>query len=276
MRALSLPGPSKVGPFGSLVLAGLLLVGIAGCATPPPADDPEAVAEFKELNDPLEPTNRVFYAVNTAVDEAVLEPVAKAYRAVVPGEVRKGIDNVLTNLGTPVLLGNDILSGKPRRAGDTTMRFFINTSVGLLGFFDVAAGMGYPKSDSDFGITLASWGVEDGPFLFLPVLGPSNPRDFAGYLVDRTADPFNWVGQGAAVTALRWSRFATSAVVVRERVLDPVAQTKKTALDPYATFRSLYRQYRTASLQRLINDNRATIPVWFPARAGEEINPPPR
>lgn len=277
MRALFPTRFASVGSFRSVLLAGVVLAGLAGCATPPAGDDPEAVAEFKELNDPLEPTNRVFYEVNTAIDDAVLAPVARGYRAVVPDEVRKGIYNVLTNLGTPVRLGNDVLSGKPRRAGDTTMRFFINTSVGLLGFFDVAEGMGFKKNnDSDFGLTLASWGVEEGPFLFLPILGPSNPRDLTGYAVDQVGDPFSWVGQGATVTALRWSRFAVSAVVVRERVLDPVEKTKQTALDPYATFRSLYRQYRSASLRKLKEDNRATIPVWFPDRAGEQINPPPR
>ena len=156
------------------------------------------------------------------------------------------------------------------------MRFFINSTAGVLGFFDVAAGMGFVKTDSDFGLTLASWGVEEGPFLFLPILGPSSPRDFTGYIVDQTTDPFSWVGQGTAVMALRWSRFGISAVSTRDRVLDPVDQIKKTALDPYATFRSLYRQFRAAGIKKLAEDNRATIPVWFPARAGEQINPPPR
>ncbi len=276
MRALSFSRFPTAGSVRSLALAGLMVVGLAGCATAPPADDPEAVAEFKELNDPIEPTNRVFYAINTALDDALLAPVARGYRAVFPDVVRTGISNVLVNLGTPVRLGNDILTGKPRRAGDTTMRFFINSTAGVLGFFDVAAGMGYKKTDTDFGLTLANLGVEEGPFLFLPILGPSGPRDLTGFVVDRAADPFTWVGQGTAVVALGWSRTGVSAISVREKVLDPVEQIKKTALDPYATFRSLYRQYRTAELTKLKNDNRATIPVWFPDRAGEQINPPAR
>ncbi len=281
MRALFFSRSPAAGSLRSLAVVGsmlacLSLTGLTGCATPPPADDPEAVAEFKELNDPMEPANRVFFAGNTFVDEAVLAPVARGYRAVVPDGVRTGISNVLFNIGTPIRLTNDILSGKPRRAGDTTMRFFINSTAGVLGFFDVAAGMGFVKTDSDFGLTLASWGVEEGPFLFLPILGPSSPRDFTGYIVDQTTDPFSWVGQGTAVMALRWSRFGISAVSTRDRVLDPVDQIKKTALDPYATFRSLYRQFRAAGIKKLAEDNRATIPVWFPARAGEQINPPPR
>ena len=99
---------------------------------------------------------------------------------------------VLANLGSPVLLTNDMLEGKPRRAGDTTMRFLINTTVGVLGFFDVAKGWGYPDHDADFGMTLANWGVPSGPFLFLPVLGPSDPRDAVGFVdsgsSDRTLD----------------------------------------------------------------------------------------
>lgn len=276
MRALFFSRFPTAGSVRSLALAALMAAGLGACATAPPADDPEAVAEFKELNDPAEPTNRVFYAVNTALDEALLEPVARGYRAVFPDVVRTGISNILVNLGTPVRLGNDILAGKPRRAGDTTMRFFINSTAGVLGFFDVATDMGYKRTDTDFGLTLANWGVEEGPFLFLPVLGPSGPRDLTGFVVDRAADPFTWVGQGTAVTALGWSRTGVSAISVRAQVLDPVEQIKKTALDPYATFRSLYRQYRTGELKKLKEDNRATVPVWFRDRAGEQINPPPR
>jgi len=256
--------------------AAFLAIGLGGCATPPPADDPDAVADFKETNDPLEPTNRVFYAINNGIDTVILKPAAQAYRYVFPSPVRTGIDNLLSNLGTPVRLSNDMLEGKPRRAGDTAMRFVINTTVGVLGIFDVAKGWGYPAHDADFGMTLANWGVPDGPFLFLPILGPSGPRDAVGFGVDSVADPFTWVGQGAAVRALGWSRFVVSGISQREKALDPIDQVKKTALHPYATFRSLYRQYRASQLTNLRADNRATIPVWFPQRAGEEINPPPR
>jgi len=258
------------------VLAGVLALGVAGCAKSPPADDPEAIAEFNELNDPLEPTNRVFYTINNGIDTVILRPAAQAYRFVVPGPVRTGIGNALSNLGTPVRLGNDMLEGKPRRAGDTTMRFLINTTVGVLGIFDVATGWGYPGHDADFGLTLGNWGVPDGPFLFLPVFGPSGPRDATGLAVDAVADPFKWVGQGAVVEALNWTRFGLNGIDARERALDPIDSVKKTALDPYATFRSLYRQYRQSQLSKLRADNRATVPVWFPQMAGQEINPPSR
>jgi len=259
-----------------LVITVILLGPVGGCATPPPADDPEAVAEFNETNDPLEPTNRIVYSINDSLDTAILRPASKAYRFLLPGPVRGGIHNALSNLGTPVQLGNDMLEGKPRRAGDTTMRFLINTTIGVLGVFDVAKSWGYPDHDADFGMTLALWGLPDGPFLFLPVFGPSNPRDAVGLGVNAAMDPFTWVGQGAAVRALDWSRFALNGLDQRERHLEDVDNVKKTALDPYATFRSLYRQHRAAQIADVRSDRRATIPVWFPqsGSAGDVIYSP--
>jgi phospholipid-binding lipoprotein MlaA len=247
-----------------LVITAVLLGPLGGCATPPSPDDPDAVAEYKETNDPLEPTNRAIYAFNDGLDTVILRPAAQAYRFVFPQPVRTGIHNVLSNLGTPVQLGNDILEAKPRRAGDTTMRFLINTTVGVLGIFDVAKGWGYPDHDADFGMTLALWGLPDGPYLFLPVFGPSGPRDAVGLGVDSVMDPFTWVGQGTIVRTLDWSRFGINGLDQRERHLDDVDSIKKTALDPYATFRSLYRQHRSAQIEDVRKDNRATIPVWFP------------
>ena len=245
--------------------AALLLLGpLVGCAKPPPASEPDALADYKETNDPLEPTNRVLYAINNGLDTVILRPIAIAYRWAVPEPVRNGVHNILSNLGTPVELSTDILDAKPRRAGDTTMRFLINTTVGVVGIFDVAKDWGYPDHDTDFGMTLALWGVPEGPFLFLPVLGPSDPRDAIGRGMGIAADPFTWVGQGTAVTVLDWTRFGLNAVDQRERALDAIDSIKKTALDPYATFRSLYRQHRAAQIETARDDNRATVPIWFP------------
>ncbi len=246
------------------LLASLLASCLAACATPPPASDPEALAEFHRTNDPLEPTNRFFYKVNNALDAAVLRPAAVAYRDVLPEPVRTGIHNVLSNLGTPVQLGNDMLQGKPRRTGDTTMRFLINTTVGVLGIFDVAKGWGYPNHDADFGMTLASWGVQAGPYLYLPVLGPNDPRDAFGFGVDVVADPWFWIGRGAVVTDLGYAKWGVNALDTRSRLIGTISSIKKTALDPYATFRSLYRQHRQSQIDEMKNDNRATVPVWFP------------
>jgi phospholipid-binding lipoprotein MlaA len=263
--------PPLAGTFRLLALSALLGITLAACAPKPPADDPDAVADYEQTNDPLEPTNRVFYAINNGLDTVILRPAAQAYRYVVPGAVRRGIHNVLTNIATPAQLANDMLQGKPRRAGDTAMRFVINSTAGVLGIFDVATRWGYPDHDSDFGMTLANWGVPEGPFLFLPVLGPSDPRDAVGFGVNIALDPFTWIGgpNQTGLTAFNWSRYGLNAVDTRERVLDSLDQIKKTALDPYATFRSLYRQHRHAQIEEMRNDKRATVPVWFPRAANE-------
>jgi phospholipid-binding lipoprotein MlaA len=229
-----------------VLAAAVFCTGVTACATQP--TDPEALADYRATNDPLEPTNRVFYAINNGIDVVLLKPIALAYRAVLPLPVRTGVHNVLSNLSTPVILSNDLLQGKPRRAGETVIRFVINTTVGVVGIFDVAKSAGYVHHDTDFGITLALWGVPDGPFLFLPVLGPSDPRDAAGFGVDYALDPLTWVGHGAVVSDLKYTRFGTSAVDARAGVLDEIDSVKKTALDPYATFRSLYRQNRASAI----------------------------
>ncbi len=250
----------RVGLLSALAVLGLL----AGCATRPPASNPAAVAEYEQTNDPLEPTNRVLYKANTALDDYVLRPAAIAYKDVLPNPVRNSIHNALNNLATPVKLGDDMLAGKPRLAGNSFMRFVINTTAGGLGLFDPASNWGYPDHDMDFGVTLAVWGVPEGPFLFLPLLGPSDPRDAAGRGVEIAGDPIGWFGQGAAVTALHWSRFVVNVVDARSRVLGDISAIKKTALDPYATFRSLYRQHREAQIEDVRSANQHTVPAWYP------------
>jgi len=185
----------------------------------------------------------------------------------VPEAVRTGVHNVLDNLGSPVLLANDMMQAKPRRAGDTLMRFVINSTVGVAGVFDVASGWGYPGHDTDFGVTLALWGVPEGPFLFLPVLGPSNPRDATGFGVDIALDPLTWVGKGATVNALGYTRYGLTAVDARARFIPDLDKIKDSALDPYATFRSLYRQHRDSQVSETKADTRATVPAWYPTPA---------
>lgn len=247
-----------------LLLAAALL-SLGACAARPPADDPEALAEYRENNDPLEPTNRFFYRVNDGLDTYVLRPLAVGYRTVVPGAVRRPLGNVLANISAPVIFANDVLQAKPRRAGDTFMRFLINTTAGVGGIFDVATDWGYPAHGTDFGVTLALWGLPDGPFLFLPVLGPSNPRDAAGFAGNAVLSPFTWASFGGD-TAFNLSRFGLGALDTRKRLIEPIDDIKRTALDPYATFRSLYRQNRASEIERTREADRATVPAWFPNR----------
>ena len=258
--------PSAIRPHLLLAAVAALALALAGCATRPPASDPEAVAEYRQNNDPLEPTNRVFYAVNNGLDTVILRPLAVAYRYAVPQVVRNPIHNLLTNISSPVTFVDDVSQAKPRRAGDTFMRFVINTTVGVGGLFDVASGWGYPAHETDFGVTFALWGVPEGPFLFLPVLGPSNPRDALGFGVDTVIDPFFWPPNGGGMNTFRITRTVMTAVDARERVLDATDQINKTALDPYATYRSLYRQHRDSVIQQTRDDNRQTVPDWYPSR----------
>jgi len=241
----------------------LVLFCAAGCSTPPPPGDAEAVAQFQEANDPAEPTNRVLYGVNEGLDAGLVRPAMRAYRAVLPQPVRNGVHNVLSNLHSPVQLGNDMLEGKPRRAGDTLMRFLINTTVGVVGIFDVATDWGYPDHAADFGLTLALWGVPEGPYVFLPLIGPSSVRDTFGYGIDVAGDPLIWMGQGTDVVVLRWSRVGIRGIDTRERLDGSIEAIKNNALDPYVAFRSAYRQHRQAQVEEIRNDHRATPPAWF-------------
>ena len=142
------------------------------------------------------------------------------------------------------------------------MRFLINSTAGVAGLFDVASGVGYPRHSTDLGVTLALWGVGSGPYLFLPLLGPSNVRDGTGYAGDLVFDPLTWATFGGS-TAVETTQFAVGAVDTRERLIDPVDDVKRTALDPYATFRSVYGQNRQSTIDQTRNDNQATVPAWF-------------
>lgn len=235
---------------GRFVLVGALLlaIGLVGCAAQPPADDPDAVADYKATNDPLEPTNRVIYAVSDGFDTVFLKPVALLYRNVVPDPVQTGAHNLLSNLGTPVTLANDMLEGKPTRGGDTLMRMVINTTAGVGGIFDVATKAGYPEHGADFGQTLALWGVESGPYLFLPVFGPSNLRDGVATPVDMAFDPLTYTASSGAIGDAKLAKMGLGVVDARAGVLDAFDKVKAQALDPYATIRSLSRQYRQSKI----------------------------
>ncbi len=243
-------------PCSFLAVAALLLA-MAGCASVP--KDPTARADYEQTNDPLEPTNRVFYVVNDALDVVLIRPLALAYHYGTPHAFQTGTHNVLANLNTPVVLFNDMLEGNPRRAGDTLMRGLINTTVGLVGVFDVASGWGYPAHSADFGITLALWGMPDGPYLYLPVLGPSSPRNAGGLAGDYVLDPFTWVGKGYLVSDFGYARLGLTAVDTRAAYLTDLDKIKAQALDPYATLRSLYRQHRESAR----TDEPATVPAWY-------------
>lgn len=228
-----------------LACLAVALATLAACATRPDPADPDAVAEYRAANDPIEPLNRGVYFVNEGLDTLVVRPAAELYRIVLPPEVRTGVRNVLGNLRTPVILANDLLQGEGARAQVTASRFVVNSTAGVLGLFDVAKDWGLPAHTEDFGQTFAVWGVGEGPYLYLPLLGPSNPRDAAGSALGVAADPLSWV---TGADGLLYGRTAATVLDTRESLIEPLDQVRATSLDPYATIRSAYRQRRAAEI----------------------------
>jgi phospholipid-binding lipoprotein MlaA len=223
--------------FGMTMLAVLT----AGCAT---SKDPEAIAQ----NDPYESTNRAISALNSRLDNAVAKPVGKFYNHAVPQFARNGVHNFLTNLNKPVTLGNDILQGEGQRAWETLERTVVNTAFGFGGFVDVATRVGIPEHSEDFGQTLGTWGAGEGPYLVLPFMGPSSPRDLAGDGVDIFIDPSTYIRFHGADT---WYAVRSGVTVIdlRARNVDTLEQIERTSIDMYATTRSLYRQYRNSEIR---------------------------
>lgn len=230
-----------------LLAAATMAAALSACATVP--TDPEDRAEYEAVNDPLEPTNRAVMDFNLAVDDAVLQPVARAYRATLPDEARTHIRNVLQNLRSPLVFANDALQGEPDRAGQTLIRFMINSTMGLGGIIDVVGETGGPRfHDEDFGQTLAVWGVGEGPYLVLPLIGPSNPRDATGLAMEFVADPTDLVLANQDLDWVSWTRLGFVVVDTRTELLDPIDDLKRSSLDFYAAVRSIYRQRRASEV----------------------------
>ncbi len=238
---------AKAHAKGALRWATLAMLALLfACAQRPPADDPDARAEYDQINDPLEPMNRAVFDFNGALDTVFLRPIAQGYRAVVPQFGRDRVADFLRNLGDPWVFVNDVLQGNGKKAGETLERFALNSSFGVLGIMDVAKPLGIPHHDADFGQTLGVWGVGDGPYLVLPIFGPSDPRDAFGLGVDLVGDPVGIYLYERNMEWISYTEFGMNAVVQRESVLDFLDDIRRTSLDYYATLRSLYRQHRAA------------------------------
>jgi len=220
--------------------------------------DLEQIAEIQNLDlsleddldtDPLEGFNRLIFGFNEMIDVLFLRPAAEFYTKVLPPPIQRGVRNFLRNLRSPVILANDLLQGEMDRAGVTVTRFLINSTLGIGGLSDQAGKMGYYYHNEDFGQTFAVWGTGQGPYLVLPVLGPSNPRDLVGAVVEYLVDPVNiWANN----TDREWipvSRSVASGVERRAAVLELLDEAKKSSLDYYATMRSLYQQRRADEIR---------------------------
>jgi len=221
--------------FGGAVA---LCAALGGCTTS---------REALDANDPLEPMNRVTWSINEKVDKYVELPIAGFYIFYVPTPLRRGADHVVSNLALPAVFANEILQGRETDAAQDFARFLVNSTLGIGGILDIASKTGLPQHRAAFGQTLALYGVDDGPFLVLPLIGPDPPRDLVGDAADLAANPLLYVPLRAPI----WAR-ATDVIVVggigplenNARGIFLRQELEKDSLDPYATMRSVYRQLR--------------------------------
>lgn len=228
-----------------LAAAALAAITLTACASTEQAETSTGVY------DPLEGWNRGVYGFNEVVDKAAIEPVAKAYRYGTPTLFREGVTNVLTNLRQPVVFANTALQGNIDASGETFGRFLINSTFGIVGIFDVASAMGVAKHNEDFGQTLGVWGVEPGPYLMLPLLGPSNLRDTIGMGADRALDPLTWTEFASDPDLdddIAVGRTIIGAISTRERLIEQI-DTLREQPEPYVALRRNYTSQRRAAIR---------------------------
>jgi phospholipid-binding lipoprotein MlaA len=254
--------------FTALVAAVLLFGSIARGEepTPEPAADPAAdlaarqaealdaydplygdedeIEDVESIPDPLEPMNRVIFRFNRSVDWAILDPLTTGYRFIVPAPARRGIQRAFHNLNSPVIFGNLLLQGRGREAARTAGRFAVHTTLGAVGVFDYAGDvMGWERTDADFGQTLALYGVGTGPYLVVPLFGPSSCRDAFGNVIDQVMDPLTYF---VAPLQLQWSLLfgGSQGLAYREANVDALEALQEASVDFYAALRSAYAQAR--------------------------------
>jgi phospholipid-binding lipoprotein MlaA len=236
-----------------MLLGVMLAAALSGCVTLPANHKPPP-------QDPWESWNRGVYRINDKVDRAVVKPVARTYVRAVPAPARTGVSNFFANLHTTTVMINDALQGKFGAAANDLARLVVNTTVGFGGLLDPASQMGLDKNDEDFGQTLGHWGVPPGPFVEIPVLGPSDTRDGSGRVVDIFTGPThyidnNWVSYGL---------YGVSALDARANLLS-LDDTLQKVFDPYAFVRDAYLQRRAY----LVSDGKVTDEVLVDPGADE-------
>jgi phospholipid-binding lipoprotein MlaA len=215
-------------PFSTLAAVSSIVVLLGGCAMGPTREDP------------FEPANRVSYRVHQVVDGRIVKPIAQAYVDYTPQVVRTAIGNFFGNIDDMFSFVNDMLQGKPDKAGHDLGRVITNTGFGVLGLIDVAGSAGIPKGNEDFGQTFGVWGIPQGPYLFIPVFGPTTVRDGTGTVIRAYASPIGHINDAAASSAL----WAVNLVDLRASALSTENLVNQAALDPYNFIRRSYLQRR--------------------------------
>ncbi len=215
---------------------------LSGCASVP--DDPEEKREYEVRNDPMEPLNRKIFAFNEGLDKMIFRPLALGYLQV-PEYGRDRIHNVIVNVRAPVHFGNAILQGDIPSIGNILGRFLVNTTIGLGGMYDVATAIGIKDVNTDFGITLARYGFDEGPYLVMPVLGPGMVRSLVGRGADTFLDPLTYVYNGQDMDPEAGIiQAAITGIDLRARLFGPIEDIRENSIDHYAAVRSYYRQER--------------------------------
>lgn len=233
----------------SLMLALCALAALPACSSLP--QTPAEQAEARAIDDPLESVNRTIFDVNDFLDRLLLRPLAELYRVTVPPMLRDRITGIVNNMSEPVIFANNLLQGEVRNAGTTFGRFVVNTTAGGAGMFEVANGLGLQKQTGDFGQTLHVWGADSGPYLVLPLFGPSNFRDAIGLGVDTLISPWKYLaamGGNGVYNRFSYSDFAASGLTRREENIEALDTLREGSLDFYAQMRSVYRQHRAKKL----------------------------
>ncbi len=202
-----------------------------------------------ETEDPWENFNRGTFVFNQKFDKYLLAPLAKGYRFVFPSEIRTGVRNFLSNLSEPWSSINSALQGNFKNTGNTLARFVINSTLGILGIFDVATAIGFEKQKEDFGQTLAVHGVGPGPYLVLPFLGPSTVRDAIGKVTGFVADPITIALNKDGKENWLWIVTTVKGIDFREQNLEKIDNLEATSVDFYATIRSLYLERRNRMIR---------------------------
>jgi len=228
--------------YARAALGMVCLLSVSACVTLPPNSP-------RSPQDPWESWNRGVYKVNDKLDRTIVKPVARTYVRIVPQFVRTGVTNFFDNLDTPTVMINDALQGKFLAAGNDLGRFLLNSTVGLAGLLDPATAAGMAKNNEDFGQTLGHWGVHPGPFVELPILGPSDLRDAPSKVVDAYTNPRQYVHNNY----VKYGLWLPSLVDTRARLL-PLDETLKNVYDPYAFIRDAYLQRRAY----LVSDGKVT------------------
>jgi len=245
---------------------------LVGCAAAPKT----AGDATDEISDPIEPVNRVFFEFNMFLDRTILRPVTRFYVDYVPEAFRLSVRNILEVLNTPVVMMNHLLQGDVDRFMHTAGRFTVNLAAGF-GVIDVA-GEKAPPLDEDFGQTLAVWGVPSGPYLMLPLLGPSNIRDAVGRGVDSMADPAPYIVSEYTTDLNTYlfsgTRLAATAIDKRSRILGELEELERTSLDFYATVRSLYIQKRRDDIRN--GGTGEPVPIPEISFERDDRAPPPK